>query len=838
MCRYRLEQLLGIGSTGPVWLAVDRELGAKRALKFLDEALRSRESELESLKQETLRCQQLTHQNIVRIYDFVCDEEHAAIAMEYVEGPDLRAALNNRVPPVFDVDEVRFWIEELCRALHYAHTFASIIHRDIKPSNLLVTAQGNLKVADFGIARVLERNRNSNEDSQVQLAGTWNYVSPEQTEGKRPSVADDIYSFGATLFELLSGRPPFIGDNLDEQVLCQPVPSLSSFRTSMDEDRDPVPSDWAGVIEACLAKDPTDRPDSIRAVADVLGLELRQVTMHEPVLPTGFSGGTARRKLANGGVSAIDALPVRQTNTRNARTLRDLPDRVQLTGGKIAKWLGVAVTSVAVASMMVTLSKYQGDETDQSQASSSGGDTPLASNDQFKQQSAADLGAAWLAVRDAVKASSWEQARGRLAIFLKDQPQNLQIRLTEAEVELSLGNPDRAVDLLRAILTEMPSNLDAAVLKAKAHFIANQWQQTVRATDWVLALQKTVGWPDILRMRGRANRRLGNINEAIGDFTRAYRLDPTNAETFYWRAMTYRDENNLKQALNDLHDAVALDGSNTTARTARAYIAMQEGNHGTTVIEDLSYGINADAENLHLRFDRLRCHEKAKNWSAVLSDSEYLLSKKPDWAEVKVFKERAKKLKGTDQEVEVAATDPNRKSQSNLKSYAEELELAGQLLEEGNPADAIQKFDEVIAQDPKRYLAYQGRAYAYYAAAKKRERAGLTKDSLRHEMRRLGLLDVELLQREAPELVSADTYLLKSELFFDRGEYPKANAAAKAGRTRFPNRRGEFNDWLAEIAEAEGFVKPNANRPLRTVRPPAWMQRIGSMFTRIKKRPR
>ena len=246
--RYRLERLLGMGSTGPVWLAEDLELRVPRALKFLSELA---QEELEDLKAETLRSQELTHQGIVRIYDFVRDEHHAAICMEAIDGPDLRAAQRERTPPCFHPDEISFWMEGLCRALHHAHTFAKIIHRDLKPSNLLINCQGHLKVADFGIARAVPK-RLVGSDHDARITGTLEYISPQQLEGEVPAVADDIYSFGATLFELLAGRPPFFGEELYDQVLHRDPPSVSELRHVLDENLPTVSKNWEQIINACL----------------------------------------------------------------------------------------------------------------------------------------------------------------------------------------------------------------------------------------------------------------------------------------------------------------------------------------------------------------------------------------------------------------------------------------------------------------------------------------------------------------------------------------------------------------------------------------------------------
>ena len=154
--RYKLVKVLGRGGMGIVWLARDEELERDVALKFLPDLIIHDAAVLSDLKRETKRCLELTHKNIVRIYDFVHDERSGCISMEYVDGGTLSSLRCDKERKVFEVAELTDWMGQLCDALDYAHNYAHVIHRDLKPANVMVNQRGELKVSDFGIARSLE----------------------------------------------------------------------------------------------------------------------------------------------------------------------------------------------------------------------------------------------------------------------------------------------------------------------------------------------------------------------------------------------------------------------------------------------------------------------------------------------------------------------------------------------------------------------------------------------------------------------------------------------------------------------------------------------------------
>jgi serine/threonine protein kinase len=270
--RYVLRGILGRGGMGIVWLAVDEQLERDVALKFLPEMVAFDEQAVSDLKRETKKSQELRHHHIVQVYDFVSDKQNACISMEYVDGSTLSAIKARQPQHCFEVDEIRDWVEQLCEALAYAHRKARIVHRDLKPANLMVNSKGELKVTDFGIARSL-----TDSASMLTLAcgtsGTLVYMSPQQLDGEKASHLDDIYSAGATLYELLTSKPPFYSGQIDRQIREKAPLSIDERRAELDLGSGaPVPPQWQEAIAACLAKDPAKRPQSASELSQLLGL--------------------------------------------------------------------------------------------------------------------------------------------------------------------------------------------------------------------------------------------------------------------------------------------------------------------------------------------------------------------------------------------------------------------------------------------------------------------------------------------------------------------------------------------------------------------------------------
>jgi serine/threonine protein kinase/tetratricopeptide (TPR) repeat protein/ketosteroid isomerase-like protein len=270
--RYTLVRVLGRGGMGIVWLARDEELDRDVALKFLSEQIIHDQALLADLKRETKRSLELTHPNIVRIHDFVQDARSACISMEYVNGETLSNLRASKPSHVFEVPDLEPLVAQWCEAMHYAHIHARVVHCDLKPANLMLNSKGILKITDFGIARSLSDSASRLTTTRGK-SGTLVYMSPQQLNGDPPSLLDDIYSMGATLYELLTSKPPFYRGQIDRQIFDKTPPSIAARRIELGITTPfIVPLEWEDTIAACLSKEPVERPQGTLGLLNRLNL--------------------------------------------------------------------------------------------------------------------------------------------------------------------------------------------------------------------------------------------------------------------------------------------------------------------------------------------------------------------------------------------------------------------------------------------------------------------------------------------------------------------------------------------------------------------------------------
>jgi serine/threonine protein kinase len=320
--RFTLQKVLGRGGMGVVWLARDERLDRLVALKLVPERVSFDASAQEDLKRETRKSLLLTHPNIVRIFDFIEDEHSAAISMEYVDGATLSSLRVKKPTKCFEVEEIAPWVISLCDALTYAHDSAGLVHRDLKPANLMVNSRGDLKITDFGIACTL---RDSISYVSVRTSsGTLNYMSPQQLLGEDPSPADDIYAVGATLYEMLSSKPPFYGGDVASQVREVIAPTLTQRRAKFGISPTSIPKYWEETIAGCLAKNPEQRP---RTPADIA------------------------RRLRLGGTVRLSE-PKLEPKIQLAKILADLSNKLRAVDPRLAAFAGGLMA--LIAAMIIT----------------------------------------------------------------------------------------------------------------------------------------------------------------------------------------------------------------------------------------------------------------------------------------------------------------------------------------------------------------------------------------------------------------------------------------------------------------------------------------------------
>lgn len=258
--RYQIIRSIGEGGMANVYLAHDTILDRDVAVKILRGDLADDEKFVRRFQREAIAASSLSHPNIVEMYDVGEDNGKYYIVMEYVEGKTLKSLIKKRgaltLPEVIDI------MQQLTSAISCAHD-SNIIHRDIKPQNVLIKEDGIVKITDFGIAMAL----NSNELTQTNsVMGSVHYLPPEQANGKGATLKSDIYSLGIVMFELLTGKLPFRGENAVEIAIKQmknQIPSVCSLNEN-------IPQSVENIILKACAKNPKNRYGTVKEMyADI-----------------------------------------------------------------------------------------------------------------------------------------------------------------------------------------------------------------------------------------------------------------------------------------------------------------------------------------------------------------------------------------------------------------------------------------------------------------------------------------------------------------------------------------------------------------------------------------
>ena len=265
--RYRVQSTLGSGGMAVVYKAEDAILGRTVALKTLHRRYAEMPSFRRRFTQEARAMACLDHENVVKVYDISQDGEVPFIVAECVAGRDIGKVLAGHRGGTLNERFARRMAAQLLRALSYAHR-RGVIHRDIKPSNILVTAGGVVKVADFGIARIVEEEDGPEVGKPGEIVGSARYMSPEQLIGKEATPRSDVYSVGVLLYHCLTGKPPFSGD---VRILAKK--HIHEDPTPPRKLNPKISPQMEAVILKALAKDPDHRYPSAVAMLDAIDVE-------------------------------------------------------------------------------------------------------------------------------------------------------------------------------------------------------------------------------------------------------------------------------------------------------------------------------------------------------------------------------------------------------------------------------------------------------------------------------------------------------------------------------------------------------------------------------------
>ena len=275
--RYQIEEMLGQGGMSSVYKATDPNLKRVVAVKLIHPHLSNDPDFVKRFEEEATGVAQLRHPNIIQVFDFNSDDENYYMVLEFVPGETIQDHLKrlNADDRRLSVTKAAEYIADICDAVDYAHQ-RGMIHRDIKPANLMLNVMGQAILMDFGIAKIVGGQRHTATGAVV---GTAMYMAPEQITGEKPDHRADIYSLGVTLFEMLSGRPPFEADSAMTLMMMHvndPVPNLRELNPD-------VPDNLIEVINKALAKDPNDRYQGATQMAAALRNVLERIKAGDSV---------------------------------------------------------------------------------------------------------------------------------------------------------------------------------------------------------------------------------------------------------------------------------------------------------------------------------------------------------------------------------------------------------------------------------------------------------------------------------------------------------------------------------------------------------------------------
>jgi len=486
--KYLIVAKIGSGAMGDVYRAHDAKLNRDVAVKTMAELYASDDQLVQRFQREAQSAAALNHPNVVTVYDFGSEQGKFYLAMELLDGADLKELIAARsLNDLWDKLDV---MEQIAEGLAYAHK-QGVVHRDLKPANIRVLPNGRVKIMDFGLARI----GSSDMTRAGMVMGTPNYMSPEQVRGTKADARSDIFSLGAVFYELLSGKKAFNADSMHTILYKVLEEEPEPVRTWVPA----LPGPFVAFVERCLAKDPANRyqdagemRDALRKVREALAsgeYSLAGVADGtvvdggpDPSAPTVMAPGTvmaphAAERAATSGAAALDlsraATPAAETLKGNAKTLSgrsrtrmSAPPAGRVEEPPRSRWpvyAGAgAVALVLVAGAVVALK---------------GRGTPAPTP-----PPAADSSAQLGALKEALVGNQVELAR----VDLENKDYKAAVGRAERALALDPSSTEARQVLEQAQRTA--AELEAVALEARKAFDAGDTDHATRALARVLAL--------------------------------------------------------------------------------------------------------------------------------------------------------------------------------------------------------------------------------------------------------------------------------------------------------------------------------------------------------------
>lgn len=305
-----------------VWLAHDEVLGKEVSLHFLPPPVLDDAEAIAVLRHEVKRTRQLIHPSILRVYDFVQEDDWAAVAMDAFTGRTLEAVAEAKPGHFFEIAEIRPWLATLCHTLDDAHRI-QLVHGDLSPENVIIEEDGRARIANFGLSICVKHAMGELENDDASDGPPVGHQSPQQLGGNAPTAVDDIYALGVLIHRLLVGSLPFA-----------PTPEgrapagIAAHRARLSRRGAPIPVTWEKLVAACLDRDPGNRPKSASEIVRRLGLDRMEPEAVIPPANAEPEAAAPMQAAPKGADAAISpAEPVAEPGPANILKARSAPDR-------------------------------------------------------------------------------------------------------------------------------------------------------------------------------------------------------------------------------------------------------------------------------------------------------------------------------------------------------------------------------------------------------------------------------------------------------------------------------------------------------------------------------
>lgn len=351
--RYIVEEILGQGGMSSVYKGTDPNLKRVVAIKVIHPHLSSNSDFVQRFEEEAAAVAQLRHHGIIQVYDFNRDDDLYYMILEFVPGETLQDHLKrlNDSGRKLSHSQAIEYMASICDAVDYAHQ-RGMIHRDIKPANLMLTTTGQVILMDFGIAKIVGGTRHTATGAVV---GTAMYMSPEQIKGEQPDRRTDVYSLGVTLFEMVSGRPPFDAQSAMTLMMMHindPIPNIKSLNPE-------VPDALVAIINKALAKDPNNRYQTTAQMAAALRNALSASTssplatmMEDATFMSQGRGTTIEKPIAGTYVENTPIIPTKGTMIESATPSRSYSAPVAPSTSKRKSSMALPIIAAVVIGLL------------------------------------------------------------------------------------------------------------------------------------------------------------------------------------------------------------------------------------------------------------------------------------------------------------------------------------------------------------------------------------------------------------------------------------------------------------------------------------------------------